>query len=100
MLVEIKGEPKYLIDTDTGQLVNRVSGNPIPADEPVIVFRAQDANLSLVLTSYIATCKIPEHKLAAAVRLMEVLEWQMHNPLRVKEPDTVIDEAWRLPRRA
>lgn len=98
MLIDIKGEPKYMIDTDTGQLVNRISGNHVPADEPVIVFRAQDANLPLVLTNYIATCKIPEHRLAAAVRLTEVLEWQSQNPLRVKEPDTVIDEAWRLPR--
>jgi hypothetical protein len=94
MIVSIKGEPKYSLDTATGQLVNRISGNAVPADEPVIVFRAQDANLPYVLNRYIMLCKDPQHRLAASLRLAEVLEWQAANPLRVKEPDTVLDGEW------
>jgi hypothetical protein len=94
MLTKILGEPKYVLDTETGQLVNRVSGNPIPTDEPVIVFRAQDALLPDMLASYITRCTDREHKLAAAIRLAEILDWQASNPLRVKQPDTVIDEHW------
>jgi hypothetical protein len=99
MLIEIKGEPKYVIDTETGQLVNRATGNPIPADEPVIVFRAQDAQVPYMLCRYIMLCKDVNHRFAASIRLAEILEWQVANPLRVKEPDTVIDEAWNFPRK-
>lgn len=91
--IRIKGEPKYSV-TDDGQLVNRQSGKPIPVDEPVIVFRAQDANLPYILCRYIMLCKDRQHRLAASLRLAEICQWQAENPLRVKEPDTVIDSEW------
>lgn len=100
MLIAIKGEPKYVLDSETGQLVNKASGNAIPSDEPVIIFRAQDALLPDVLAAYITHLGMSqkmadrEHRLAVSLRLAEVLEWQAHNPLRVKTPDTVLDESW------
>ena len=91
--IAIKGEPKYSV-TQSGQLVNRQSGNPIPEDEPVIIFRAQDANLPYVLCRYIMLCKDPMHRYAASLRLAEICQWQAQNKLRVKEPDTVMDADW------
>lgn len=94
MLKKIKGEPKYALDTETGQLVNKSTGTPIPDDEPVMIFRAQDMYLPLVLARYIELCEIREHRLAIGLRLAEVLDWQVNNPLRVKQPDTVLDLEW------
>lgn len=95
----ILGEPKYSL-LPSGQLVNRITGKEIPADEPVIIFRAQDRKLPDVLAFYISNCDDPGHRLAASLRLAEILEWQAANPLRVKEPDTVLDDEWPRVHRA
>ncbi len=86
-------EPKYEID-EHGVVFNRNSGIAIPADEPLILFRAQDVRLPYTLCRYLIVCQDRGQQLAVAKRLVQVLEWQVENPLRVKEPDTVIDENW------
>lgn len=95
-LIEIKGEPKYVIDAETGQVYNRITGNPIPLDEPVVLFRAQDRHLPAVLEHYqqLCTTSEEEHRRAIQLRLDEVVTWQQCNPLRVKTPDTILDEHW------
>lgn len=58
-------------------------------DEPVIVFRAQDELLSMVLTHYYELCVragSPHHHLQrVATTLTEVLEWQAINKTKVPE---------------
>lgn len=87
-------EPKYEID-DAGTIYNRQSGNPIPRDEPLMLFRGQDVQLLPLLARYILMCTDTEHRRAVALRLAAIAQWQTDNPLRVKEPSTVIDENWR-----
>ncbi len=93
MTERIPIEPKYEID-EHGTVFNRNSGVAIPADEPLMMFRGQDARLPYTLARYLIICQDRNHQLAIAKRLVQVLEWQVENPLRVKEPDTVIDENW------
>lgn len=95
----IQIEPKYDVDLGTGRIVNRASGNPIPDDEPIMVFRAQDHYVADMLAQYFfslpgETASEREHRLAVAKRLAQICEWQANNPLRVKTPDTVVDESW------
>lgn len=92
-------EPKYDVDLETGLIINRATGRPIPSDEPVMVFRAQDHFVPDMLARYFlalpsTTAAEREHRLAVAKRLAQICEWQAANPLRVKTPDTVVDEAW------
>lgn len=93
MLISI--EPKYAVDTESRKVVNRQSNRPLHDQEPVVMFRAQDARLPSVLASYLLDCADRNHRLAVALRLVQVLEWQVANPDKVKEPDTVIDANWR-----
>ena len=93
MLIPI--EPKYAVDTYSRKIVNRQSNRPLHDQEPVVVFRAQDARLPAVLATYLLDCTDRHHRLAIALRLVQVLEWQVLNPDKVKEPDTVIDSNWR-----
>jgi hypothetical protein len=45
-------EPKYGIDGRTARIINRATGQPIPDDEPVIIFRAKDDMALEALTAY------------------------------------------------
>ena len=94
-------EPKYDINLETGRVVNRSSGQDIPPDEPVMLFRAQDRHLPNMLAHYFVAVTPTrgdeseyQHRLAVAKRLVQICEWQAENPLRVKTPDTVLDEGW------
>ena len=86
-------EPKYAMRAD-GRIINRQSREPIADGEPLFVFRAQDGRLPTVLARYLIDCADPTHKLAIAKRLVQVLEWQVANLSRVREPDTTIDGNW------
>lgn len=83
---------KYEIDHETGVVYNRVSGKPIPITEPVMLFRAQDANLPYMLCRYLMLSQDLEHRRAIAINLQRVCEWQAAHPDQVKQPDTVVDE--------
>ncbi len=78
-------EPKY--DAVDGRLVNRITGKPIPDDEPVFILRAQDRKALAALRHYRDDCEYPEQKAAIDKRIDEFTEYQKAHPDRVKEPD-------------
>lgn len=92
-MARIRIEPKYEID-ENGTVFNRQSGKPIPGDEPLILFRAQDANLPYMLCRYMMLTSDLEHRRAIALRLAQVCEWQAANADKVKQPDTTVDSNW------
>jgi hypothetical protein len=69
-----------------GRFVNRVSGEPIPDDEPVIIFRARDRKSIAVLNFYLSICDDEHHRQAIRDRIAEFTLYQRDNPKRVKEP--------------
>lgn len=85
-------EPKYEIRGD--KLVNRQSGEAIPEDEPIIVFRARDKHAAELLVIYARMCQDPQHQEAARRRAAQFSNWASIHPDRMKEPDTKMDEGW------
>jgi len=69
-----------------GQFVNRVSGEAIPLDEPVILFRARDNHALPVLREYLTMSTDPHHRQAIKDRMGEFAAWRAEHPDRVKEP--------------
>lgn len=62
---------------------------PLAVDEPVFVFRAQDALMSDVLRAYIELCIVagatPEHIAAIEEHRQAVIDWQTVNGCRVPD---------------
>lgn len=79
-------ESKY--DVYEGKIVNRATGVPIPDDEPIIIFRAQDLKLEAILTIYQELVTDEHHKQVIDRKYRDVLDWQLKNRHRVKEPDS------------
>lgn len=77
---------KFKFDHEDGRFVNRVSGEPIPDDEPVILFRARDRHTIELLAIYKAMSGDPHHQRAIQDRIDEFRAFQEANPQRVKEP--------------
>lgn len=82
------------IDLKYGRVT--IEHGDIGEDEPVVVFRAQDALLPKVLMYYHLFCmkaESPRHHLDAIVTSLErVRFWQHHNPSRVRTPNS---NAWQ-----
>lgn len=79
-------EPKY--DVREGRIVNRRTGQPIPDDEPVFIFRAKDRRALTALTAYYAAITNPEHAKAVAVRIESFKTFAAAHPARMREPDS------------
>ncbi len=71
---------------ENGQFVNRVSGEPIPDDEPVIIFRARDRHALQVLNFYLRTVEDDHHKQAIRDRIGEFGAFRDANEDLMKEP--------------
>lgn len=84
-------EPKYGIRD--GQIVNRLSGAPIPDDEPIFIFRAKDRLAVRILTAYFSAIENPEHARAVAARLEDFKRFAREHPERMKDPDTSTAQA-------
>ncbi len=56
---------------EDGRFVNRVSGEAIPDDEPVIIFRARDWRALPVLNFYLSICEDEHHRQAIQDRIDE-----------------------------
>ena len=72
--------------------MNRASGEAIPADEPVFIFRARDAHAMYALRDYL--CRLPlgtAHRMTVERRVMDFFDFKAANPGRMKEPDTAFD---------
>ena len=79
-------EPKYTIQD--GQLVNRSSGEAIPSDEPVMIFRARDRHAEAMIHYYAELVTDEEHKIIVKERADDFARFRRKNPERMKEPDT------------
>jgi hypothetical protein len=84
-------EPKYKIEN--GKIVNRQSGDIIPDDEPIIIFRARDLFSEYALSGYLKYIE-GEHYKAVKTRYIQFRNWQEAHPERVKKPDTQVDGGW------
>jgi hypothetical protein len=71
---------------ENGRFVNRVSGEPIPDDEPVIIFRARDRHALAVLTYYLGLVEDGHHQQAVFDRIGEFTAYRADHPERLKEP--------------
>ena len=81
-------EPKYFFED--GKVFNRASGEQIPEDEPVIVFRARDNHALDVLRFYLSVISNAEHAIAVGKRIDDFAAFKAAHPDRMKEPDTQI----------
>ena len=79
-------EPKYGIRD--GRIVNRHSGEPIPDDEPIFIFRAKDRLAVRTLTAYFSAIEDPEHARAVVARLEDFKRFAKEHPERMKDADT------------
>lgn len=79
-------EPKYTVNG--AAIVTRASGAPIPADEPVFIFRARDVNALHALKYYAVQCGETSHSLAVMDRIDEFERFAAEHPERMKVPDT------------
>jgi hypothetical protein len=89
-----KQEPKYTVRPD-GTLVNRQSGEPIPADEPIFILRARDRHAVTVLVEYSHMVIDTTHAKAVSLRAQQFADWAKAHPERMKEPDTVLTDDWQ-----
>ena len=71
---------------ENGQFVNRVSGEAIPLDEPVIIFRARDKHSLGVLEHYRGLATDPHHQQAIDDRIQDFGSWRELNADRLKGP--------------
>lgn len=81
-------EPKYEIRD--GKIVNRESGEAIPDDEPIMIFRGRDKHAQAAIRSYAAIVQDPNHKAIVLQRADDFAAFEDAHPTRVKEPDTVL----------
>lgn len=88
-----KQEPKYTTARNTGRLVNRDTGKPIPDDEPVFVIRAQDIHAVSALRWYRSVVQEPDQIAAVDKRIKAFQDFAAANPARMKEPDAITLEA-------
>lgn len=85
-----KIDDKYGMQSQTGRIM-KLSGKPLPDDEPLMVFRAQDGMSLPMLEEYARMCRqagSPPAFMATVYRRMtQFAEWQAANPDSVKVPD-------------
>lgn len=79
-------EPKYTV---TGSaIVNRASGEVIPADEPVFIFRARDVYAASAIRRYAMEVADVTHRNIVLGRWQQFVDFARQNPTRMKQPDT------------
>lgn len=88
-------DPKYAVVD--GQFVNRASGEAIPEDEPVFIFRARDWHAEQIIHAYAGLCTDPQHIEIVLECARNFQDFKNDHPDRMKEPDTVRSSAASLP---
>jgi len=91
----VSQEPKYTVDGSA--IVNRASGEAIPADEPVFIFRARDVHAREALGAYACVLTPGDHRDAVAERVADFAKFSYAHPARMKEPDTAATPASAAP---
>lgn len=87
----VSQEPKYGIRDN--RLFNRASGEFIPEDEPVFIFRARDTHAVNILAGYAREVLNAEHASAVWSRVDDFKRFWDANPDRMKQPDTALPAA-------
>ena len=81
--------PKYCFKD--GKIYNRQSGEVIPDDEPVMVFRARDRHAIDVIIYYLSIINNVEHKIAVSRIVGDFAQFAIKHDDRMKEPDTQLN---------
>lgn len=79
-------EPKY--DIENGKIVNAVTREPIPDDEPIMIFRGKDVKARYAISAYMNNVENLRHWEAVGERFKDFSKFAMDHPDRMKEPDT------------
>jgi len=81
---------KFCINAD-GKVANRVTGEVIPDDEPIILFRARDWHAIAVLERYRFLVSDEHHQRAVDLALQDFRTFKEKHPDRMKEPGITKD---------
>jgi len=84
--MDAKQEPKY--ESCAGRIFNRASGQAIPDDEPVFIFRARDIHAREALEAYACVLDPGQHRDAVVQRIADFARFSADHPERMKQPDT------------
>lgn len=84
--LSIQQEPKYT--TNGRAIINRASGEEIPAEEPVFIFRARDVHAATILRKYASIIEDNNHRNVVIDRWHEFVAFAKTYPGRMKQPDT------------
>lgn len=79
---------KYRYDPTSDRFVNRLSGEEIPGEEPVMLFRARDKHALAALLFYQKQVSDPHHVMAVQNRIVAFQAFADAYPDRMKEPGT------------
>lgn len=80
-------EPKYTVNGHA--IVNRATGQEIPADEPVFILRARDKHAMYAMRDYLRYLPTgTAHHAAVEARVMDFFNFKSLNMGLMKEPDT------------
>lgn len=80
-------ERKYKIDRDTGQLVKKNTGKPIPEDVPCFVLIGTDKKALTAIATYAQICDNLQHRVEVMKSVEDFRRFAQMNPDRMKEPD-------------
>jgi hypothetical protein len=81
-------DPKYVIINN--QLCNSATYEPIPQDEPLMMFRGKDRKALATVYDYAQRVEDPQHQNAVMGRAKAFEDFRLANPNRMKEPDTKV----------
>ncbi len=88
-------DPKFHIETDTPDeqkisIVKTSNGEPIPDDEPLMLFRARDRNALAMLEYYRALCRVDGcndfQDDGVQNRIAAFRQFRIDHPERMKQP--------------
>lgn len=71
---------------ENGRVINRWSGEAVPQDEPVMVFRARDCHALGAISAYMDMIHDPHHKEVVYARYKQFEDFAAEHPERMKEP--------------
>jgi hypothetical protein len=73
---------------ERGRVVNRASGDVIPLDEPIFLFRARDNHTVTGILGYRDCLRNKTHAMAVLHVAHRFEQWMYDNKAKMKEPDT------------
>lgn len=79
-------EPKYR--AEGGHIHNRQTGEAIPDEEPIMIFRGKDRHAVLAIIHYASLLQDAEHREAVLERALDFTRFANQYPARMQEPTT------------